>query len=151
MTATTAHHALKGHAYPNVAAPPCMQVEHCRQRLKTALPGVHQVAQGGTAVGTGLNSWKGFDQRLCDILSQDLGITFQPAANKFEALASHDAMVHLHGALNTLATALFKVGSCRQRLIAAVTLHQQLHALCGADTRFVRNYRENTCGWLEMA
>jgi fumarate hydratase class II len=78
--------------------------------VAASLPALQCIAQGGTAVGTGLNTWRGFDARVAALLSEALGLRFTPAANKFEALAAHDALVHAHAALNTLAVSLMKVG-----------------------------------------
>lgn len=66
---------------------------------------------GGTAVGTGLNSRAGFDQEVCTELSSQLLMHFVPAPNKFEALASHDALCHFSGCLNALAAALTKLAN----------------------------------------
>lgn len=75
------------------------------------LPGVLEIAQGGTAVGTGLNTYKGFAEKIAKNLSKETGFDFKTAPNKFEALASKDALVFLSGALNTLATSLFKIAN----------------------------------------
>lgn len=76
-----------------------------------ALPKVLEVAQGGTAVGTGLNTYEGFDQKICEQLKIETGFDFIPNPNKFEALAAKDALVHLSGSLNTLAVSLMKIGN----------------------------------------
>jgi fumarate hydratase class II len=70
-----------------------------------------QLAQGGTAVGTGLNAPVGFAAMVADKISQITGLPFTSAPNKFEALAAHDAMVFTHGALNTVAASLFKIAN----------------------------------------
>jgi len=62
-------------------------------RVEQALPSVLEIAQGGTAVGTGLNTFKGFDQKVADNLTTETGYKFIPAANKFESLASKDALI----------------------------------------------------------
>ena len=85
------------------------QLEHCRAHLEAALPHVAELALGGTAVGTGLNAHPEFAVRVADRLAKLSGHPFVTAPNKFEALAAHDALVHLHGALKTLAAALFKI------------------------------------------
>ncbi len=72
---------------------------------------IQKLAQGGTAVGTGLNAPAGFDVSMCAQLSIDTGIAFQPADNKFEALASNDGLVQLSGTLNTLAVSLTKIAN----------------------------------------
>jgi fumarate hydratase class II len=88
------------------------QLHACRNRLDGAVAhGMMKLAQGGTAVGTGLNAPRGFDQDFAGEVSVLTGLPFAPAANKFEALASNDALVHLSGALNTLAVALSKIAN----------------------------------------
>ena len=81
------------------------------ERIQAALPGLMQLAQGGTAVGTGLNAPKAFAERFAKELSQDTGWPLQTASNKFAALASQDALVFAHGALATLAGSLYKIAS----------------------------------------
>jgi fumarate hydratase class II len=85
------------------------QVEYGLDRVKNALPRIYQLAQGGTAVGTGLNSKKGFDVKVAKAVADDTGLPFVTAPNKFEALAAHDAIVEMSGALNTVAASLFKI------------------------------------------
>jgi fumarate hydratase, class II len=85
------------------------QLEHSRDHLQAALPHVSELALGGTAVGTGLNAHPEFAVRVADRISRLTGHPFATAPNKFEALAGHDALVHAHGALKTLAAALFKI------------------------------------------
>ena len=80
-------------------------------RVKACLPRLYPLAQGGTAVGTGLNSAKGFDKAFADELKKLTGLPFTPAKNKFEALAAHDAMVELSGAYNVLAVSLMKIAN----------------------------------------
>ncbi|WP_033923218.1 class II fumarate hydratase [Sphingomonas sp. 37zxx] len=88
------------------------QLNACRNRIEEAVAhGVMKLAQGGTAVGTGLNAPKHFDQSMANELAALTGLPFVPAPNKFEALASNDALVHLSGALNTLAVALTKIAN----------------------------------------
>jgi fumarate hydratase class II len=72
---------------------------------------VYQIAQGGTAVGTGLNTYVGFAESFVERLNEITGYKFVTAENKFESLASKDALVHLHGALNTLAVSLMKIAN----------------------------------------
>ena len=79
--------------------------------MKACLPRLYALAQGGTAVGTGLNSAKGFDKAFADELKKLTGLPFVPAKNKFEALAAHDAMVELSGAYNVLAASLMKIAN----------------------------------------
>jgi fumarate hydratase, class II len=81
------------------------------ERVKQALPKVLEIAQGGTAVGTGLNTYEGFSELVAQNLKKETGYKFVPSPNKFEALASKDALVHLSGALNTLAASLMKIGN----------------------------------------
>ncbi|WP_455479188.1 class II fumarate hydratase [Bartonella sp. B23] len=83
-------------------------LEANHQRIENALTDVQMLAQGGTAVGTGLNAPKGFDVAFAETISTLTGITFQTARNKFEALAHHGALAHFHGSLNALAADLFK-------------------------------------------
>jgi fumarate hydratase class II len=70
-----------------------------------------QLAQGGTAVGTGLNAPPGFAEAVAEHIARLTGLPFTSAPNKFEALAAHDAMVFTHGAMNTVAVSLFKIGN----------------------------------------
>ncbi|KAF5839532.1 fumarate hydratase [Dunaliella salina] len=87
------------------------QVQAGIARVESTLPGLLELAQGGTAVGTGLNSFEGFDKAIADQLASDTGLAFVPARNKFEAIAAHDALVNSHGALNTLAVSLMKIAN----------------------------------------
>jgi fumarate hydratase class II len=88
------------------------QLYRCRARIIPAVEhGTDRVAQGGTAVGTGLNAPKEFARDFCAELSAITGIGFHPAENSFEALASNDPLVHLSGTLNTLAVALTKIAN----------------------------------------
>jgi fumarate hydratase class II len=79
------------------------QVEYSIQRVKASLTDVFYLAQGGTAVGTGINTYVGFAEKVADAVAQETGLPFKTAPNKFEALAAHDALVQLHGSLNTIA------------------------------------------------
>jgi fumarate hydratase class II len=85
------------------------QVENGIKRIELTLPGLMELAQGGTAVGTGLNAPVGFAEAVADKIAQITRLPFRTAPNKFEALAAHDAMVFSHGALNTVAVSLFKI------------------------------------------
>lgn len=87
------------------------QLEKCLERVEAALPDVCLTAQGGTAVGTGLNTYIGFAEAIAKNLQDETGFPFKTAPNKFEALATKDALVHLSGALNTLAVSLMKVAN----------------------------------------
>ena len=90
-------------------------IANAEARIKMTLPGLLLLAQGGTAVGTGLNSKKGFDTAFAAKIAEYTGLPFETAPNKFEALASHDALSFAHGALNSLAAALYKI-ACDIRL-----------------------------------
>lgn len=87
------------------------QLDFAEQAITQALPGVLQLAAGGTAVGTGLNAHPEFASRIAAQLASTLALPFQTADNKFAALAGHDALVLAHGALKTLATALMKIAN----------------------------------------
>lgn len=79
--------------------------------LENTLPHLAQLALGGTAVGTGINTPKGYAQKVSRYIAQFTGLPFVSAKNKFEALAAHDALVETHGALRQLAVSLFKIGN----------------------------------------
>ncbi len=85
------------------------QVAYGIERVQATLSRLYQLAQGGTAVGTGLNAKAGFAEAFADKVAEITGFPFVTAENKFEALAAHDAMVELSGALNTLAASLMKI------------------------------------------
>ncbi|KAL1974204.1 hypothetical protein VTN31DRAFT_5764 [Thermomyces dupontii] len=85
------------------------QLDNNIQRIENTLPHLRLLAQGGTAVGTGLNTYKGFAEQVAEEISKLAGTEFKTAPNKFEALAAHDAIVEASGALNTLASSLFKI------------------------------------------
>src|ERR1700694_1989718 len=87
------------------------QVANGIKRIESTLPDLMQLAQGGTAVGTGLNAPKGFAERIAARIAEITGMPFTSAPNKFEALAAHDAMVMSHGAINTVAASLFKIAN----------------------------------------
>ncbi len=87
------------------------QLSHGIRALKNTLPHLAELALGGTAVGTGLNTPKGYDTKVADYISQFTGYPFITAPNKFEALAAHDAIVESHGALKQLAVALTKIAN----------------------------------------
>lgn len=88
------------------------QIYRCRRRIEPALvAGTDRLAQGGTAVGTGLNAPAGFAEEICAAIAIHTGHPFHTAENSFEALASNDPMVHLSGTLNTLAVALTKIAN----------------------------------------
>jgi fumarate hydratase class II len=87
------------------------QVANGIRRIESTLPDLMQLAQGGTAVGTGLNAPKGFADKVAARIAAITGLPFTSAPNKFEALAAHDAMVMSHGAVNAVAASLFKVAN----------------------------------------
>ncbi len=87
------------------------QVTNGIRRIEQTLPMLMELAQGGTAVGTGLNAPKGFAEKVADRIAVITGLPFSSAPNKFEALAAHDAMLMSHGAINTVAAALFKIAN----------------------------------------
>ena len=87
------------------------QIEHGKARVEATMPGLFALAQGGTAVGTGLNTHPRFAELFAAEVADITGRPFRPAANTFEALATHDALVFTHGALTSLASGLFKIAS----------------------------------------
>ena len=87
------------------------QIENGIARIKSTLPSLMELAQGGTAVGTGLNAPKGFDKLVAAKIANITGLGFKTAPNKFEALAAHDAMVMSHGAITTVAASCFKIAN----------------------------------------
>ena len=87
------------------------QVENGIARIEQTMPGLMELAQGGTAVGTGLNAPKGFAEKVAERIAAITKLPFKTAPNKFEALAAHDAMVFAHGAINTVAVSLFKIAN----------------------------------------
>ncbi|MGE8942142.1 class II fumarate hydratase [Leptospira interrogans] len=87
------------------------QVENGIKRIESTLPALMELAQGGTAVGTGLNAPKGFAEMVAEHISAITQLKLTSAPNKFEALAAHDAMVMSHGAINTVAASLFKIAN----------------------------------------
>ncbi|MFG1221683.1 class II fumarate hydratase [Xanthobacter autotrophicus DSM 597] len=87
------------------------QVENGIKRIEMTLPALMELAQGGTAVGTGLNAPVGFAEQVAAKIAGITGLAFTSAPNKFEALAAHDAMVFSHSAINTVAASLFKIAN----------------------------------------
>ncbi|WP_417067738.1 class II fumarate hydratase [Niveibacterium terrae] len=87
------------------------QLEHCGREIRASLDAVHELAVGGTAVGTGLNTDPRFGAAVAARLAADTGQPLRCAANRFAALAAHDALVSAHGALKTLAVALIKIAN----------------------------------------
>ncbi len=87
------------------------QIRNGIARIEMALPGIYELAQGGTAVGTGLNTDKGWDTTVAANMARITGLPFITAPNKFEALAAHDAMVFMSGAIKTTAMAAYKIAN----------------------------------------
>lgn len=87
------------------------QLDHGLNALENTLPHLAELALGGTAVGTGLNTPKGYAKRVAEFITKFTELPFVSAPNKFEALAAHDALVETHGALKTLAVSLNKIGN----------------------------------------
>ena len=87
------------------------QLEDCISRIKNALNEIYSLAQGGTAVGTGINSKKGFDKKIINEIRKITKLPFKPTKNKFAALAAHDEIVNFSGTLNTTAVCLMKVAN----------------------------------------
>jgi fumarate hydratase class II len=87
------------------------QVEQGIRRVEAALPNIYALAQGGTAVGTGLNTRVGFAEKVAERIAAITGLPFVTAPNKFEALAAHDAVVEMSGAVRTVAASLFKIAN----------------------------------------
>src|SRR5450631_3672420 len=87
------------------------QLEFGLERIEATLPGLYRLAQGGTAVGTGLNTKRGFAEAFAARIATMTALPFVSAPNKFEALAAHDAVLFAHGALNTIAASLFKIAN----------------------------------------
>ncbi len=87
------------------------QVGEGIERIEQALPGIFALAQGGTAVGTGLNAPKGFAEGVADRIAQMTGVPFRTAPNKFAMLAGQDALLFLHGAITSVAAALYKIAN----------------------------------------
>jgi len=87
------------------------QIDHAIRRVNAVLPALYPLAQGGTAVGTGLNTAKGFDVKFAAQVAKVTKLPFSTAENKFEALAAHDALVEASGALNTIAASVMKIAN----------------------------------------
>ncbi|MEM8988512.1 MAG: class II fumarate hydratase [Pseudomonadota bacterium] len=86
-------------------------VDNGVRRVEGALPALYELAQGGTAVGTGINSKPGFAEKFAEEVAAYTKLPFKTAPNKFEALGTHDALVEAHGALNSVAASLFKIAN----------------------------------------
>ena len=87
------------------------QLQDCIKRIKNALNEIYLLAQGGTAVGTGINSKKGFDKKIINEIKKITKLPFKPTKNKFAALAAHDEIVNFSGTLNTTAVCLMKIAN----------------------------------------
>ena len=87
------------------------QIENHIKHLEYSSKYIYKLAQGGTAVGTGLNTTEGFDRNIAKVIADETGLPFETAENKFEALATKDALANFHGTLNSLATALYKISN----------------------------------------
>ncbi len=87
------------------------QLQDCINRIKTAIKEMYFLAQGGTAVGTGINTKKNFDKKICREISKLTNMHFKPSNNKFAALAAHDTIVNFSGTLNTTAVCLLKIAN----------------------------------------
>ena len=87
------------------------QLSRCIKRIETALDEIYFLAQGGTAVGTGLNTKRGFDKKIVNEIKKITKLPFKPASNKFAALASHDSIVNFSGTMNTTAVCLMKIAN----------------------------------------
>ena len=88
------------------------QLKKCILRIETALKEIYFLAQGGTAVGTGLNTKKNFDKKIVKEISRKrTKLPFKPSLNKFAALAAHDEIVNFSGTLNTTAVCLMKIAN----------------------------------------
>ena len=87
------------------------QLNKCIQRIEIALKEIYFLAQGGTAVGTGLNTRKGFDKKIVSELKKITKLPFKPASNKFAALAAHDSIVNFSGTMNTTSVCLMKIAN----------------------------------------
>ena len=87
------------------------QLSKCIERIEIALQEIYYLAQGGTAVGTGLNTKKGFDKKIVSEIKKITKLPFKPAKNKFAALAAHDSIVNFSGTMNTTAVCLMKIAN----------------------------------------
>lgn len=87
------------------------QVEYSLERIKNSMVSLYRLALGGTAVGTGLNTVEGYDVAIASAIAQETGLPFCTAMSKFEALAAHDSLVEVSGALNTIATSMNKIAN----------------------------------------
>ena len=88
-----------------------VQLENCISRINSALKEIYHLAQGGTAVGTGMNTKKGFDKDIINEIKKITKLPFKPTKNKFAALAAHDEIVNFSGTLNTAAVCLMKIAN----------------------------------------
>jgi len=116
------------------------QIENGIARIEQTLPMLMQLAQGGTAVGTGLNAPVGFDRMVAERIASITQLPFTTAPNKFEALAAHDAMVMSHGAINTVAAAMFKIAN-DIRLLGSVRVPGWANCHCRRTSRALPSCR----------
>ncbi|KAH8056655.1 fumarate hydratase [Aureococcus anophagefferens] len=112
------------------------QVEASEARVRDALPRLHELALGGTAVGTGLNTVEGYDVAIAKLIADETGLPFETAPNKFAALAAHDAIVEASGALNTAACALNKGPSGSASSARRAALLESTRLLADASMSF---------------
>ena len=87
------------------------QLKKCIERIENALKEIYYLAQGGTAVGTGLNTRKNFDRKVVKEISKITKLPFKNVSNKFSALAAHDSIVNFSGTMNTAAVCLMKIAN----------------------------------------
>ena len=87
------------------------QLKKCIMRIEVALKEIYNLAQGGTAVGTGLNTKKNFDKKIIKEIRKITNLPFKPSTNKFASLAAHDEIVNFSGTLNTTAVCLMKIAN----------------------------------------
>ena len=87
------------------------QVEYGIERIERSLPALYRLALGGTAVGTGLNTLEGYDAAIAEEIAKETGLPFVTAPSKFEALAAHDSLIEMSGALNVVAASLNKIAN----------------------------------------
>jgi fumarate hydratase class II len=87
------------------------QLDHGIKTIKNAIGHLSELPIGGTAVGTGLNTPKGYSKKVVDYISKNTGLSFKESPNKFEGIASHDCIVEMHGALKTISASIYKVSN----------------------------------------
>ncbi|KAG7159034.1 Fumarate hydratase-like 1 [Homarus americanus] len=122
------------------------QIEFGIERVKVCLPRVYMLAAGGTAVGTGLNTRIGFAEKIAAKVSELTGLPFVTAPNKFEALAAHDAMVEVSGALNVLACSIMKIANDIRFLASGKVNPTQCEAITMVAAQVMGNHVAVTVG-----